>query len=110
MAYLQQFRTPLIGNIIIILIQVSLTVVALKTIQPVVPLLNNQQLANNTLLPKAWLTVIPTLSLFFSLCSLSLMVFCHSLNKTVLHLFAWTSTAFNGILLLALTRIIMLVR
>jgi len=106
---LKQFRTPLIGNILIILIQVSVAVIAIKTLQPVVPLLNNKLLASNTLMPKAWLAVIPALSLFFSLSGLALIVFCRSLGKTVLNLFTWSTGILNGILLLALMRIVILV-
>jgi len=107
---LREFRTPFIINALIIIVQVSLAVVAYKTAQPVVPLFNNQLLASNTLMPKIWLAVLPALSLFFSLCSLALILVCRSLGKTVLNLFAWSSGTFNGILLLALVRIYLLVQ
>ncbi|MDA1079564.1 MAG: hypothetical protein O2840_02640 [bacterium] len=106
----KQFRAPLVSNILILIIQISLTVVAINILQPVVPLFNNQLLASNTLMPKIWLALLPGLSLFFSLCSLMLMLFSRSLGKTILTLFAWATTALNGILLVSLIRIVLLVK
>lgn len=106
----KQFRAPFIGNILIILLQVSIAVVAINILQPVVPLFNNQLLASNTLMPKIWLSLLPALSLLFSLFSLLLMLFSRSLGSTILNIFAWSSTTINGILLLSLIRIVLLVK
>ncbi len=105
-----RFRAPLISNILIILLQVSITVVAINTLQPVIPLFNNQLLASNTLMPKIWLALLPALSLFFSLCSISLIMFSRSLSNTILTIFAWSSTTLNGIILFSLIRIVLLVK
>ena len=108
-AVFKLFRAPFISNILITLLQVSITVIAINTLQPVVPLFNNQLLANNTLTPKIWLVLLPALSLLFSLFCLLLIILSRSLGTTILNIFAWSSTTLNGILLLSLLRIVLLI-
>ncbi len=97
---------PLRFSIIISLIIFGLSLIFYPRLQPEIPLFYSLADANDQLVKKQWLFLLPSLSLAINVIHLILIRGLQKLDDLILALFAWSTVILEVVLLLIVLRII----
>ncbi len=101
-----QSLSPLRFSIIISLLIFGLSLIFYSQLQPEIPLFYSLPDANNQLVSKHWLFLLPSISLAINIIHLILIRLLRKLEELILSLFAWSTVVLEVILLLVTLRII----
>jgi hypothetical protein len=105
-------KTPVLTSWLVSAVVLLLVLGSLFAVPPQVPLLYSLALPSQQLAAREWLFLFPALSILMSLGHSFLLTKLYaqaSLDELMLRIFAWTSVAWQGILGLALLRIVWIV-
>jgi uncharacterized membrane protein len=97
---------PLRFSIVINLVIFGLSLIFYPRLQPEIPLFYSLADANDQLVNKQWLFLLPSLSLAINIIHLILIRVLKKLDDLILALFAWSTVILEVVLLLIVLRII----
>ena len=105
----QKYKIPLLLAILLTLVISFLAVTFLFKIQPVIPLLYTLAQPSQQLVSKEWLLIFPATSFLINFFHLIIIGSMKSFKTVLLQIFAWSTILLQLLLLLAMTRIIIIV-
>ena len=102
-------RTAFLMCFLLSSVSMLAVLVAVFTIQPLVPIFYSLALPTQHLAAKEWLFLFPVISFVIAFLHLSIVNSFRGYNQLIIELFAWMTVGIETILLLALLRILWIV-
>lgn len=105
----QYTQQPLQLSMIINLVILFFVLISLSLIQPEVPLFHSLPGAEQQLIPKVWLLLLPGLSLLINIIHIGIVNLTKHIDSLMIKLYAWADVILQVLLLLVTLRNILIV-
>lgn len=101
-----RYRFLIIISTLLAIITTSLTVATLPSLQPQIPLWYTFTVPSQSLTSKWWILILPLGSLVFNASIVFLLLVSKRIDDFMIRMYAWSTILNQGILLVALVRIL----